>query len=117
MEFFPLPEIIALLPLNAAMLLVVFGFFLGFATGRVTVPVSIIFPIFMAQNSLNAVPFLAFGVMYFSTFLGYVVSPVHPCVSISLQYFKAEFNSYGRTLLLPVLIGLSVSFALLLFAG
>jgi len=49
--------------------------------------------------------------MYFSAFLGYAISPIHPCVSVSLQYFKEDFRSYIKTLALPAFIGLALSFA------
>jgi len=110
----PLPQSIAMLPLNAAMLLVLLGFFLGFATGRITVPASILVPVFLAKYTLGSMPLQGFALMYFSVFLGYAVSPVHPCVSVSLQYFKSNLSEYLKTLALPTVIALAVSFALAL---
>ncbi len=110
----PLPELLAALPLNAATLLVPVGFFLGFATGRIQVPASIVIPIFLAKYSLASMPLPGFAVMYFSVFLGYAISPVHPCVSVSLAYFGAGFSNYLKTLAVPALLALAVSFFLAL---
>ncbi len=99
-----LPQSIALLPLNTTMLLVLLGFFLGFATGRIQVPASIIIPVFLAKHALKAMPPAGFAVMYFSIFLGYVASPVHPCVSVSLEYFKTSLSSYLKSTALPLAI-------------
>ncbi len=111
----PLPQAIAVLSLNTAMLLVLLGFFLGFATGRIQVPASIIVPVFLARHALEAMPVLGFVVMYFSVFLGYIVSPVHPCVSVSLEYFKSGLLQYSKKLALPTTVSLAVAFAVVFF--
>lgn len=110
-----LPETIALLPLNDAVLLVFIGAFLGFATGRIVVPVSIVVPIFLAKSAVPSMPLLGFALMYFSVFLGYAISPVHPCVSVSLQYFKSSISEYIKTLALPAAIALGTAFVIALF--
>jgi len=111
----PLPELISELSMSNAVLLVLIGFFLGFATGRIIVPASILVPIYFAQNAVLAMPIESFALMYFSIFLGYVITPVHPCVSVSLEYFKSELSEYLKLLAAPALIALAVAFSLAFF--
>jgi len=87
------------------------GFLLGFSTGRIVTPAGIIFPIFLTK--FGAIPIPAFAIMYFSIFLGYVLTPVHPCVSLSVEFFKTEIKSYLKAVTSPTLIALFVSFFLL----
>jgi len=79
------------------------------------VPASIIIPVFLARHSLEAMPLPSFAVMYFSVFLGYLVSPVHPCVSVSLEYFKSGLSQYTKKLALPTIVSLAVAFAVAFF--
>jgi hypothetical protein len=54
-----------------------------------------------------------FAIMYFSIFLGYVLTPVHPCVSLSVESFKVEIKDYFKAVLQPAFIALIVSLSLL----
>jgi len=111
----PLPQSIATLPLSPAILLVGMGFFLGFATGRITTPASIIVPVFFAKELVVAMPVVAFAIMYYSIFVGYAISPVHPCVSVSNEFFKSDLTAYLKTLAMPAIISVALVFALALF--
>ena len=55
-------------------------------------------------------PPATFAIMYFSIFLGYVMSPVHPCVSVTIEYFKVTLKEFLKPLTLPAIIGLIVTF-------
>jgi len=92
-------------------LLFVAGFLLGFGTGRIITPAGIIFPIFLTK--FGAMPFPTFAIMYFAVFLGYVVTPVHPCVSFSVESFKTDIKDYFKAVLPPALIALFSSFFVL----
>lgn len=111
----PLPEMISDLPLTPAVLLVLFGFFLGFATGRMQVPAAIVIPVFLAKFAVESMPLQAFALMYFSIFLGYALSPVHPCVSLTLEFFKTDLPEYFKELIFPTVIALGVAFLLAFF--
>jgi uncharacterized protein len=87
-------------------LLVGVGFLLGFATGRVQVPISILLPIYLAQFGNHAMTPWIFAVMFFAVYQGYVISPVHPCVSVSLEYFKTGLKDFYKLAAVPALIGL-----------
>ena len=97
---------IAAIAFNKTFLIVGIALFLGFVTGRVQVPVSILLPIYYASFSSGAMSPMVFAVMYFSVFIGYVVSPVHPCVSVTLEYFNTTLSEYYRKVAAPALIAI-----------
>jgi len=99
-------SLIAEIAMSQTLLLVGVGAVLAFVTGRVQVPVSIIVPIYFAKYSVDSIPELAFAVMFFSVYMGYILSPVHPCVSVSLEYFKTTFTQYSKSMIIPVLLSL-----------
>ncbi|MCI0497243.1 MAG: DUF401 family protein [Thermoplasmata archaeon] len=104
------PELIAGLPVHRAVLLVWLGALLGYATGRVQVPVSILVPIYFVKYGVDAMAAPAFATMYFATFIGFMASPVHPCVVVSLEYFGVSHRDYMRALLPPTAISLAAAF-------
>jgi len=87
------------------------GFLLGFGTGRIITPAGIIFPIFLTK--FGAVPLPTFAIMYFGIFLGYVVTPVHPCVSFSVESFKTGIKAYLKAMLPPTMIAFALSLSVL----
>ncbi|GAB4321424.1 MAG: TIGR00529 family membrane protein [Promethearchaeota archaeon] len=97
-----LPELLGALDVPLVIFACV-AFGLGLATGREQLPVSVLFPVYLAQRGLAAMPLLHFAVLYFSVFLGYVVTPVHPCVAYTLEYFEADARRSLLTLLKPTL--------------
>jgi integral membrane protein (TIGR00529 family) len=103
------PEEIASLDLSI-FLLVLIGFLLGFGTGRIQLPISILIPIYLAQFAVPTMSLLDFAFIYTSIFLGYLITPLHPCVAYSTEYFKTNFIKVVKTLGKPVF----VSFILLL---
>ena len=107
------PEMIASANFSKPMLCVVIGFLLGIVTGRIQVPASIIIPIYLASSKLSSMQPSVFAITFFSIFLGYVISPIHPCVSISMEYFKIQIKDFLRASILPV----SVGFLLVLLLG
>lgn len=104
------PNEIASLELPTSIFIVTVGFLLGFVTGRVQLPVSIMLPIYIAKPGNDAITPLAFSIMYFAIFLGYVISPVHPCISVSLEYFNVKYKDMLKKLLIPTIVGLVLSF-------
>jgi hypothetical protein len=93
--------LIASIPLSPATLCVVSGFILGLATGRVLLPSSIIFPVYLTFGPVTPV---MFALIYTSIFFGYVISPVHPCVGVSLEYFNVSMKDFLKLLLTPTII-------------
>ncbi len=106
-----IPTLIQTLQITPVLLCVVIGFLLGFATGRIQTPALIIIPIFLTKGWILSAP--VFAIMYFSIFLGYVLSPIHPCVSLSAQFFHVKIKDFLKVISPPTLIGFVVSFVLL----
>lgn len=107
-----IPKEIAGLELPKSIFLTFLAFFLGFATGRVQLPISIMLPIYISQQENNAITPFPFSIMYFSIFFGYVISPVHPCVSVSLEFFNVKYIDMLKKLIIPTIAGIFFIFGL-----
>lgn len=94
-------DLIAALPLPAVTLCVIAGFILGIATGRVLLPASIIIPVYITTSAITP---SVFALIYTSIFFGYVISPVHPCVAVSIEYFDVPLRKFFKLLALPTTI-------------
>ncbi len=103
-------KVIAQIPFPPLLLCIIAGFILGVATGRVLLPSSIVFPIFLLTNQITL---LNFSLIYTSIFFGYVVSPVHPCLSVTCEYFRTDIKGPFKLLMPPALI----IFAIVLILG
>ncbi|MCK4640268.1 MAG: DUF401 family protein [Candidatus Marinimicrobia bacterium] len=101
-------EAISAIAFSKTFLIVGIGVFLGYVTGRVQVPVSIILPIFYARFGAAGMTPMVFAVMYFAVFIGYVVSPVHPCVSVTIEYFRSNLKEFYRKVLKPGIVALAI---------
>jgi hypothetical protein len=84
------------------------GFGLGFATGRTQLPLSILIPIYLIQYSLSIMSLMDFVFLYSATFLGYLITPIHPCVSYSVDYLKTKYKGAFKYLALPTLICMGI---------
>ncbi len=109
------PEAIGDLSFPLPVLVVGVSFLLGLVTGRIQAPASIIFPIFFARQGVEVVPVMAFAVAYFSIFVGYAISPIHPCVSVSVEFFETSMGDYVRKIAPPAVISLLVAGLLAIF--
>ncbi|RKX71504.1 hypothetical protein DRP53_01225 [candidate division WOR-3 bacterium] len=98
----PVRNLIGQLPLPPLLLAVVGGFLLGLLTGRVQLPASIIFPVYLA--TVEGIRPEIFAVIYIAIFFGYVTSPVHPCLVVSGEYFHVPIRRLLLKLAPPVLI-------------
>ncbi len=107
------PERIAAMTLPPVVLCVAIGAVLGLITGRIQAPMSIILPIYASAYGAMSAP--VFALTYFAVFLGYVLTPIHPCISVSVEYFKTSMGPFLRRLASPAAIGLVVSLVVGLF--
>ncbi|MDA3813866.1 MAG: DUF401 family protein, partial [Candidatus Cloacimonetes bacterium] len=85
---------------------------LSFLTGRVQLAVSILIPIFLTKFGTDQFTILAFVIMYISVYLGYMISPVHPCVIVTVEYFKTSYWQFVKKAYLPTIIGFVMLFIL-----
>ena len=92
------PEAISVLTPSKVMLCVVVGFLLGLVTGRIQLPISIIVPIYLTNFLVTAVEPMAFAITYFSIFLGYLISPIHPCNTVSLEFFHVSLKDFFKAI-------------------
>ncbi len=107
-----IPELIAEVQITPEILCVTIGFMLGFATGRIQLPAAIIIPIFATKFGTMSAP--VFAIMFFSIFLGYVLTPVHPCVALSAKFFNTDIKDFFKEVVPPALIAFVTSFVLFL---
>ena len=94
-------------------LLFIAPFLVGFLTGVNHAYVGVSFPIllpFFLQSGVN-LAYIMFA--YASGFAGILLSPVHLCLVLTKEYFKAEFNQIYKILIPPVIF--VWLFALLMF--
>lgn len=97
-------ELIAGLPLPPQALTVGAGFALGFLTGRIQAPISILIPVYLAK--FGALTPWAFALSYFAVYLGYLISPVHPCLVVSVEYAGSTLGGTIVKLLPPTVLTL-----------
>jgi integral membrane protein (TIGR00529 family) len=95
-------NMIATIPLPLLPLSVTAGFLLGLSTGRVQLPASIIFPVYLASAD-HVTPFI-FAIIYIAIYFGYIISPVHPCLIVTCEYFHVPIRDMIRKLALPTFI-------------
>jgi len=98
--------LIAALSWPPLLLAITAGFALGLATGRVQLPASIIFPVYLA--TVNSIAPLIFALIYIAIFFGYVISPVHPCLVVTCEYFRVSIKTMISELARPTLILLGI---------
>jgi integral membrane protein (TIGR00529 family) len=85
-------------------LFILLGFFLGFATGRIQLPLSILIPIYLSQYITTIMPLMELIFLYCSIFLGYLITPIHPCVAYSTNYFKTNYKNVVKHLSIPIFL-------------
>ncbi|MEA3239627.1 MAG: DUF401 family protein [Candidatus Bipolaricaulota bacterium] len=107
------PEVLAGLNMPPVLLCIVIGFVLGMITGRIQAPIAIVVPIFVTAQGAISLP--AFAVTYFAIYLGYLISPVHPCVSVTIEYFAISISAFLRRMALPVAIAGAINLLVALF--
>jgi len=109
------PDQIAIYQLSLPLFLVL-SFILGFSTGRAQLPLTILIPIYLTQYGLTVFPIFEFVLIYTATFLGYIITPLHPCVAYTYQYFKTNYKNTFKYLALPTFISFAVMILLSLIA-
>ncbi len=107
------PERIGAMTLPPVVLCVVIGAVLGLITGRIQAPMSIIIPIYASTYGSISAPL--FALTYFAVFLGYILTPIHPCISVSVEYFKTSMGRFLRRMAAPAAIGLVAALVVGLF--
>jgi integral membrane protein (TIGR00529 family) len=97
----PLIQVIAGMDFSPTVLVVGVGFLLGALTGRAQLAFSLLLPIYYVKYGADQLTPVAFALMYFAVFMGYVMSPIHPCILVTIEYFKTDLPSFYRRVLVP----------------
>lgn len=53
----------------------------------------------------------AFAVTYFASYLGYLLSPLHPCLTVSAEYVGTSLGATWWRLVVPSAIALAITAA------
>lgn len=101
-----IPELLEEIDFPAQVLCVILGFVFGIVTGRIQVPISIVVPIYLVK--FGSMSPIIFAITYFSIFLGYAISPIHPCVSVSVEYFKISIRDFMKAMAVPTFLALAL---------
>lgn len=96
-----LPQALAGLPLPLTPFVLGLGLLMGLATGRQQAALSVAIPVYLAAKNILS-PW-QFSIIYQASYLGYLLSPLHPCLVVSAEYAHAELASTWRRLLVPSL--------------
>ncbi len=109
-----IPDVIAGFDVSPAVLVVLIGALVGFITARTQLGMSILLPLYYAK--FGEIGYIAFTLMYISIFMGYVISPLHPCILVTLEFFGTSLRRFLARIWLPgvIVLGLTFVAALLL---
>ncbi|MCF7858575.1 MAG: DUF401 family protein [Candidatus Cloacimonetes bacterium] len=105
---------ISLLNFSQGFLLIVIAGSLSFVSGRVQLAISILIPIFLAKFGAEQFTIKAFVIMYTAVYLGYMISPIHAWVIVTMEYFKTTYWQFVKQAYLPTLIGFLILYLLAL---
>ncbi len=111
-------KLIHLLLKNSGEYVVLYMFFIpfaiGFLTGVNTAYVAISFPFFIEVFGKN-LDYISF--VYISGFMGVLLSPLHLCLILSADYYRAKVGDVLKLLFLPVLLLIIFNFFVLYERG
>lgn len=88
-----------------------FGFLVGLITGTVSYSMGIIFPVVVAATGGQIeMPLVVF--VFVATFTGAMFTPMHLCLTLTVDFFKADLRKVLKMLILPEAALLSIAAAL-----
>jgi hypothetical protein len=90
----PTPVLLAFLPF-------LIGFATGISMGFVGISLPLLVPFIILGSQVNS---YALMLAYISGYVGVLVSPLHLCLMLSTQYFKASFAKVYKLILPPLLV-------------
>jgi hypothetical protein len=71
--------------------------------------VGITFPILLSYFTTGPHPMIAFMLAYAGGYVGVLLSPVHLCLVLTTEYFKADLSRVYKEVIGPVSLVLSVA--------
>ena len=98
------PEFIYSTGISPILVLFLIPLFVAFLTGSTPATVGVTFPTLLGMFSVNGT--LDIGLVswaFTGAYVGVMISPFHLCLSLSREYFKADWAGIYKLLLLPLL--------------
>ncbi len=80
-----------------AIMIVLLSFLIGLLTAHNLAAIGILYPIL--SPFLDSLPMIS--LLYISSFMGYLISPIHPCIVLTYEYFKPKFTDAYKLLIPP----------------
>jgi len=108
-SFDELPALLGNLPVPEFLIFAFIAFFISFMTGQTGTYIGIAFPIVVAASGGHInLPLVALVFMAGSA--GTMLSPMHLCLSLTIDYFKSDLNQVLRMLVIPesILVGTAI---------
>jgi len=96
-------------------LLIVFPFITGFITGNNTASLGICLPVLIPLLGPDMLSVKYFGLVYLSSYAGYLGSPIHLCTYLTNEYFQTPMYSLIKNVNVYGAIMLLLGFTLSLF--
>jgi len=85
--------------LSPVLVIASLSFIIGLLTAHNLAAIGILYPILSPfLNSTSLV-----SLLYISSFMGYLISPIHPCVVLTYEYFKPKFTSLYKFFFPPAI--------------
>lgn len=114
--FAAIPTFFEALGISPLLFLFLLPFLIGLLTGLTAAFVGIAFPLLL-PIVFQSEPNLAYVMLaYAGGFAGILLSPVHLCLIVTKQYFKADFKKIYKMLLSPVAFVVLVALAIVLIS-
>ena len=85
---------------NSILIISSLSFIVGLLTAHNLAAVGILYPIL--SPFIDSVALVS--LLYISSFMGYLISPIHPCVVLTYDYFKPKFTSLYKLMLPPAIL-------------
>ena len=79
------------------LLLLVMDWVIGFATAMPSAGIAMVFPI--ALVSLRSLNLAVVGILYSTLIFAYLISPMHLCLILTVEYYKARLHSVYKKLI------------------
>lgn len=108
-SFDELPALLGKLPVPEFLIFALIAFLLAFLTGQTGSYIGIAFPIVVAATEGQVSVPLAI-LVFMAGSAGTMLSPMHLCLSLTIDYFKADLNKVLRMLVIPesILVGTAI---------
>lgn len=86
------------------LLVFIIPFMASFATGLNLASVGLTIPIFLHLLPGGTAGLGYIGLLFVSSKMGYLISPMHLCIALTKEYFKADIAGVYRELIIPMIV-------------